>query len=151
MVLSLCCDVWHNADVSNRGLIREALRGGGKTTGELVEYCRESGSAIDASGVATILDQMTRSDECEEVAGKWHSRCAPNPAGNPKELAAIPSIRKVSDFMLDLEMEISAIKAGTLKVEEGKVIMSARKLQMRAIEVYLQAMRLQKHDREARS
>ena len=58
------------------------------------------------------------------------------------DLAKNPQIKSVSELMETLEGEIAALKDGTLKESTGRLVMQGRRMQFRAVELVLQAARL---------
>ena len=68
------------------------------------------------------------------------------PNSKPKKVLTLldsKRIRTVSDLMVDLEEEIGQIKSGALKEGAARLVMTGRRLQMRAVEITIQAARLE--------
>ena len=60
-----------------------------------------------------------------------------------KDLTVDERIMTVSGLMVSVEDEIAAIKSGDLKEAQGRLVMKGRSLQMKGIELYLQAARIE--------
>ena len=52
-------------------------------------------------------------------------------------------IQTVADLMLSIEDEIKAVKSGDLKEAQARIIMRGRTLQLKGVELYLQAARFE--------
>jgi thymidine kinase len=60
-----------------------------------------------------------------------------------KDLTTSRKIRTVSDLMGDLEGEIADIKSGKLAEGKARIVGTYRRMQLRTVEIYLQAARLE--------
>lgn len=67
---------------------------------------------------------------------------APGNGAKPVDLKNTQQIATVTDLMLAVQDEIVAIKNGTLDGKVGALVMRGRGLQLRAVELTLQAARL---------
>jgi len=66
-----------------------------------------------------------------------------NGQSKPEDLTYHEKIKSVSDVMLSIEDEINAIKTGELKESQGRLVMKGRGYQLKAVDLYLQAARIE--------
>lgn len=59
------------------------------------------------------------------------------------DLTVNDKVKSVSGLMLSIEDEIAQIKSGELKEAQGRLVFKGRSLQMKAVEIALQAARLE--------
>ena len=59
------------------------------------------------------------------------------------DLAVNEKVKNVSGLMISIEEEISQIKSGEIKEGVGRLVFKGRSLQMKAVEIALQAARLE--------
>ena len=69
----------------------------------------------------------------------------------PAKLAAPKAVasRTINDLMDDLEVEIAAIKSGELSEAKARVVSKNRGMQLKAVELILQAARIEARFRPA--
>jgi hypothetical protein len=66
-----------------------------------------------------------------------------------QDLTTNGKIQTVSDLMVNIEDEINAIKSGELKEGQARLVMRGRTIQMKGLELYLQAARIEANLRPA--
>jgi len=59
------------------------------------------------------------------------------------DLAVNEKVKNVSGLMISIEEEIAQIKSGEIKEGVGRLVFKGRSLQMKAVEIALQAARLE--------
>ena len=60
-----------------------------------------------------------------------------------QDLATNEKVKTVSALMVSIEDEIAQIKSGELKETQGRLVFKGRSLQMKAVEIALQAARIE--------